>query len=189
MLSNLEILKLVKTERLIDPCEESPIYEVKSDSYGSDQKVLPYGLRECSYTARLASDLRVYEIGQYDQVDPKSHNSGNDRYVGYTTDIPPGVSGLARTEETFCLPEDVAAICFGIEHYANCGLQIAPLYLHPGFDECISFFFRNCLGASIRIYPGEGVLDVLFFRVNGDLEDLMRPTVYGGGLPRFPSLT
>lgn len=91
--------------------------------------------------------------------------------------IPPNSFALAETLETFEIPRDVLAVCLGKSTYARTGIIINVTPLEPEWKGKVTVEISNTAPLPAKVYAGEGIMQVLFFRSDGvrraSLESLM----------------
>ena len=75
-------------------------------------------------------------------------------------------AALARTVEYFRIPEDVLAICVGKSTYARCGIIVNVTPFEPGWEGNVTLEISNTTPLPARVYAGEGIAQVLFFRAS-----------------------
>jgi dCTP deaminase len=134
--------------------------------------VLSYGLSSYGYDLRLsAKEFKIFRHVPGTVVDPKSFQPTNLEPARLHQDphgkyfILPGRSyGLGVAVEALHLPEDVSAICVGKSTYARCGIIANVTPAEAGWHGHLTLEFSNSSAADCRIYAGEGVVQMLFFR-------------------------
>jgi len=134
--------------------------------------VLSYGLSSYGYDLRLsAKEFKIFRHVPGTVVDPKSFQPANLEPARLHRDdhghyfILPGRSyGLGVAVEALHLPEDVSAICVGKSTYARCGIIANVTPAEAGWHGHLTLEFSNSSAADCRIYAGEGVVQMLFFR-------------------------
>jgi deoxycytidine triphosphate deaminase len=127
-----------------------------------------------------ATSLDNYDVGGV--LDPKhlyDDPSGCKDWVLLETDVPfvlpDGVFVLGESSETFEMPPDRVGICFGKSTYARCGVLVNVTPLEPGWKGRLVIEVANVGHSPVVIYPGEGIAQVLFLQVDGDVS-----SVYSG---------
>ncbi len=98
-------------------------------------------------------------------VDPKDFDPAS--FVNVEGDsclIPPNSFALAETIETFEIPRDMLAICLGKSTYARCGILVNITPLEPEWRGKITIEISNTTPLPAKIYAGEGIAQILFFR-------------------------
>jgi dCTP deaminase len=134
--------------------------------------VLSYGLSSYGYDLRLsAKEFKIFRHVPGSVVDPKAFQPANLETARLHRDahgkyfILPGRSyGLGVAIEALHLPEDVSAICVGKSTYARCGIIANVTPAEAGWHGHLTLEFSNSSAADCRIYAGEGVVQMLFFR-------------------------
>jgi len=127
--------------------------------------IISYGVSSYGYDVRCASEFKIFTNIHSAIVDPKnfSANSFVD-FVGDVCIIPPNSFALARTIEYFRIPRDVLTICLGKSTYARCGIIVNVTPLEPEWEGHVTLEFSNTTNLPAKIYAGEGVAQMLFFR-------------------------
>lgn len=144
------------------------------DPLGPYRKVISYGLSSMGYDIRLAGDeFKVFSPIQGSVIDPKDFNPKTliEAPVRATFEheyflIPPHSYALGLTFESFNMPEDILGICLGKSTYARCGLIVNATPLEPGWKGRLVIELANTANLPIRVYIGEGIAQVMFFRSN-----------------------
>lgn len=81
--------------------------------------------------------------------------------------IPPHSFALAETVEHFNIPRDCLALVVGKSTYARCGLVVNCTPLEPEWHGKVTVELSNTTPLPMRVYAGEGIMQVLFFRSDG----------------------
>lgn len=134
-----------------------------------EHPVISYGVSSYGYDIRLAQEFSIFSnIGV---IDPKhfekslvvektlSRNREGDDYIL----LPPNCFMLARSVEYFKIPRNVLAICLGKSTYARCGIITPITALEPEWEGHITLEIANVTNMPAKIYPGEGITQVIFF--------------------------
>lgn len=126
--------------------------------------VVSYGLQSCGYDIRLANEylLPRDEVKRYDP-----HGMREDMYQrvrSQTYDIEPGHMVLARSLETITMPSDVMGLVLGKSTYARLGLLVNATPLEPDWKGTITLELSNTAHVPVRVWAGEGIAQILFFR-------------------------
>lgn len=82
----------------------------------------------------------------------------------FTIEIAPHSGLLAESRESFILPDDVLGLCLGKSTYARCGLLVNATPLEPGWRGRLTLELANLSSYPIRLYIGQGIAQILFFR-------------------------
>jgi dCTP deaminase len=83
--------------------------------------------------------------------------------------LPDGLFVLGESSETFDMPPDRVGVCFGKSTYARCGVLVNVTPLEPGWKGRLVIEIANVGHSPVVIYPGEGIAQVLFLQVDGDV--------------------
>lgn len=81
--------------------------------------------------------------------------------------IPPHSFVLAESLETFKIPRDVLCVVLGKSTYARCGLIVNVTPLEPEWEGVVTIELSNTTPLPMKVYPGEGIMQCLFFRSDG----------------------
>lgn len=162
MLSDLEITQI---PNLITPFVPQ---SMKTTPEGT--KCISYGLSSYGYDIRLSNDFRVFTGHSAAPIDPKEFDDGDLVQKSVPDHQPLLIPGnsfvLATSLEYFRMPEDVLAICLGKSTYARCGLLVNLTPLEPGWEGNLTIELSNTSPSPMRVYAGEGIAQLLFFRNN-----------------------
>ena len=143
---------------MIEPFVESQVRE----------GVISYGLSSYGYDIRVSNEFKVFTNVFSAIVDPK--NFDNNSMVSITTDdpvlIPPNSFALARTIEYFRIPRNVLTICLGKSTLARCGIIVNVTPFEPEWEGYVTLEISNTTPLPARIYPNEGIAQVLFFEAD-----------------------
>lgn len=130
---------------------------VKSD-------VVSFGVSSYGYDFRIGYQFKK-PIGEgSDPIDPKGVNpalfkSFETRGVFYLKE---NSIVIAQSLEHFKMPRNVIGICYGKSTYARCGLIVNITPLEPEWEGILTFPLINNSTHPIKIYPGEGIAQVIF---------------------------
>jgi dCTP deaminase len=133
--------------------------------------VISYGLSSYGYDVRLGENFKILE-GSGGTLDPKEHSDQLFTSVGFTKAVfvPPHGFVLAETLEYIKIPDDVLGVCVGKSTYARCGLVVNTTPLEPGWRGKVTLELSNTTPLPIKVYVGEGIAQVLFYRGAGKCE-------------------
>lgn len=81
--------------------------------------------------------------------------------------IPPHSFVLAESLERFKIPRDVLCVVLGKSTYARCGLIVNVTPLEPEWEGVVTIELSNTTPLPMKVYPGEGIMQCLFFRSDG----------------------
>lgn len=166
---------LTAPEPLISPAELQQVREVDK------RKVISYGLSSAGYDIRLCrNEFKVFRRNYREVIDPKNFNQDAIKWIArriaydYNLRTPsdywildPHKYALGLSLETFNLPSDILGLCVGKSTYARSGLIVNTTPLEPGWQGRLVIELSNPTEVPIRVYAGEGIAQVLFFRANG----------------------
>jgi dCTP deaminase len=139
--------------------------------------VVSYGLSSYGYDARLGYQFRILKPYPTAIIDPKNFN--NDMFdivtipEGQPLEIPPHSFVLGETIEHFKIPRDVLCVVTGKSTYARCGVYINVTPGEPEWEGIWTVEISNTTPRTARIYPGEGIMQCLFFRTDESREVLI----------------
>lgn len=138
-----------------------------------DRVVLAYGLDQTGYDFSLGEDVKLFANIYASEIDPKSP-----RQEAFVTPrihitregeayviVPPNSYLRASAREYVTLPDDVTAILFGKNTYANAGAIINTTTLKPGWQGHPTIQIGNATTLPLRVYLREGVITGMFFRI------------------------
>lgn len=150
--------KEIKEANIITPFEDNRL----------QPQGLSYGVSSYGYDARVGRNFKVFTNVYGTVIDPKNFQETAfvDQFdVDYCV-IPPNSFALATTVEVFHIPRDVLAVCVGKSTYARCGIILNVTPLEPEWHGYVTVEISNTTPLPCKIYSGEGIMQVLFFRGN-----------------------
>src|SRR5580698_3024685 len=127
--------------------------------------VVSYGVSSYGYDVRVGRSFKVFTNVHCALVDPKRFDPAS--FVDIEGDsclIPPNSFALAETVEYFEIPRDILAVCLGKSTYARCGIIVNVTPLEPEWRGKITIEISNTTPLPAKIYSGEGIAQILFFR-------------------------
>jgi dCTP deaminase len=144
------------------------VAEKVSESYEATP-LLSYGLEPSGYTARLGEAFKMgpasLEAAQR-VLDPKRppRDADYEQIVSFDPImVGPGSMVSGVTIERFHLPPDVQGLCIGKSSYTRLGLITQFTGIEPGFEGTLTVQLINVGGQAVQVYPGEGILQILFW--------------------------
>lgn len=149
----------------VDNSMISPFVDKQINVDASMQRLVSYGVSSYGYDARLADKLYVFCGNRL--IDPKQNDASieyEEIDPGADFIIPPNSFALGRTVEYFKVPQDIIVICVGKSTYARCGLVVNVTPIEPGWEGYITLEFSNTTQAPIKIYPNEGICQLIFLQ-------------------------
>jgi len=158
-LADYEILKLCVDRLMISPYLPEKVRQVDG------KPVISYGLSSFGYDIRLGRKIAFFDTLE---IDPK--NPPKVLHVEYTPEahegvaVPPHTLVLGESVECFNMPPDVVGLGFGKSTYARCGLLVGITPLEPNWRGILTIALTNPTNNSIRVYPFEGIAQIVFFK-------------------------
>lgn len=163
LLPDHEIIRLA-----IDPAAQMihnfEPHQVKERNNGT--KLISYGVSSYGYDIRVADEFKVFTNVNNAIVDPKAFDeasfiefSGVDSIL-----IPPNSFALARSVEYFTMPRNVTGLMTNKSTYARVGIVTPSTVLEAGWRGHITIEISNTTPLPAKIYAGEGIAQVIFFR-------------------------
>jgi dCTP deaminase len=149
------IRRMAEEEGMIEPFHPGQVRE----------GTISYGLSSFGYDIRVAPEFKVFTNVHSVVVDPKKFDARS--FVDVHAKeciIPPNSFALARTEEYFRIPRDVLVLCVGKSTYARCGIIVNVTPLEPTWCGHLTLEISNTTPLPAKIYGGEGIAQLLFFR-------------------------
>lgn len=125
------------------------------------------------YDITLGDHFRVADPGASfgGPFDPKKPNDWRFLYCHRTDTNPlilaPHGFALGVSVERFKIPRDLMVICLGKSTYARANLHVNITPLEPEWEGYLTLELYNALPFDLVVYPGEGIAQLLFFRVDG----------------------
>lgn len=151
--------------------------------------VLSFGVSSYGYDARVADEFRVCKTPEQVlnewraenphrnalvpdfAIDPKNFDERLFETVtvapGNVLTIPGNSFALATTVERFRIPRDTLAVCVGKSTYSRCGIIINVTPLEPMWEGTVTIEISNTTPFPAKIYPHEGIMQVVFFKTAG----------------------
>jgi dCTP deaminase len=129
--------------------------------------VISYGVSSYGYDVRVGRHYKVFTNVHSAIVDPKQFSSRS--FVDIEGDhciIPPNSFALAETVEYLEIPRDILGVCLGKSTYARCGIIVNVTPLEPEWRGKVTIEISNTTPLPAKIYSGEGIAQILFFRAN-----------------------
>ena len=145
--------------------------DVKIEPFAPQQHrpgVISYGLTSYGYDVRVDRRFKVFTNVYGSTVDPKNFDPKS--FVDIDADfclIPPNSFALAETIEYFDIPRDMLVVCLGKSTYARCGIIVNVTPLEPEWRGRVTIEISNTTPLPAKIYAGEGIAQMLFFRGEG----------------------
>ena len=148
------IKEMAAGKAIIEPFESSLIKD----------GVISFGPSSFGYDFRVSNEFMHFRpSSQTANLDPK--NMSEDLFETEESDeciIPPNRFVLAKSLEYFRIPRNILGICTGKSTYSRCGILVNITPLEPEWEGHITFPIYNTAPLPARIYPGEGIAQVIF---------------------------
>ena len=149
-------------------------------------KALSYGLSHAGYDLRLSPegfmvidnsvskdfplDVKSFDAGLMEEQKPRQEN-GSTFFV-----LPPFSYALGVSLERISMPNNVMGITDGKSTYARQGTIINVTPIEPGWSGYLTICIINPLAFPARIYANEGIVQIMFVKLDGDVA-----SAYGDG--------
>ena len=130
--------------------------------------VISFGVSSYGYDFRLDETFKEPVINAIDPLDPKDMNAYE--FKSFQTKKPfhikPHSILIAQSLEYFKIPRNILGICFGKSTYARSGLLVNITPLEPEWEGRLTFPLINFSSYPIKIYPLEGIAQLIFLESN-----------------------
>ncbi len=129
--------------------------------------VISYGVTSYGYDVRVDRHFKVFTNAHCAIVDPKAFDAKS--FIDVEADsclIPPNSFALAETVEYLEIPRDILCVCVGKSTYARCGIIVNVTPLEPEWRGRVTIEISNTTPLPARIYAGEGIAQILFFKAD-----------------------
>lgn len=142
----------------------------------SPDGAISYGLSSVGYDLRLGTEFIYFPYGSTGNewfLDPKDIRPSQVTRITHTEPflLNSMESVLGTSVETIELPSTVSGICQGKSTLARCFILVPPTPIEPGFKGQVTLEITNLSPKPVRLYPGEGICQVLFFENEEPGED------------------
>jgi len=137
-----------------------------AEELNTDGKV-SYGLGSFGYDIRIDKEFRIFTDVHSTEIDPKNFNE--EAFVKVEREtclIPPNSFLLGKSLEKFDMPDDLFGLVVGKSTYARCGIIVNMTPIEPGWKGYLTIEVSNTTPLPAKIYAGEGIAQVVFFRGN-----------------------
>lgn len=154
-----------------------PFVGEKTRELDNGTKALSYGLSHAGYDLRLSPKgfMVINNSKPVEALDVKSFNrelmyeaspieeNGSTFFV-----LPPFSYALGVSVELLTMPSNIMGITDGKSTYARQGTIINVTPIEPGWSGHLTICIVNPLAFPVRIYANEGIVQVMFVRLNED---------------------
>lgn len=164
ILADHQIIKLARAGMI------EPFVPGQVRTGGTDNKTISYGVGSYGYDIRLGYTILVAmpPLDGDAPIDPKVPDPRHFYECLLTDDQPfylqPGDFVLGHSAETFCMPPDVIGVAVGKSTYARWGVNVIVTPLEAGWPGQLTLEIVNNGKRPVRLYPGEGIVQILFFQ-------------------------
>jgi len=165
LLPDWRIKQLVELQGMIYPFIEKQEQLGGFDEFSD--KVISFGLSSYGYDMRVAGEFKIFNNANYGIIDPKDfmESASVIKSMGMPVVIPPNSFALACSVEYFKIPRNIMCLCIGKSTYARCGVLVNVTAFEPEWKGYVTIEISNTTPLPVRIYPFEGIAQVLFFEV------------------------
>jgi dCTP deaminase len=130
---------------------------------------ISYGTSSYGYDFRLSKEFKFPDFEGAKSLDPKKMDLMRfSDFAGTPCHIPPNSFVLGRSVEYFRIPRDVLVLCQGKSTYARTGIIVNVTPLEPEWEGYITLSLVNTTPVPARIYPGEGIAQLIFIRAEAE---------------------
>ena len=129
------------------------------------EPIISYGLSSFGYDLRIADEFRIFSpaTGHLSVVNQKKLDErALVPYQGEVCYIPPNSFALARSVETFHIPDNVLVVLLGKSTYARAGVIVNITPLEPGWIGQVTIEISNTTPLPVMIFANEGIGQCLF---------------------------
>ena len=154
-----------------------PFVAEKNRELPNGTKALSYGLSHAGYDLSLspkgfmvinnnapieALDVKAFNKELMVEAEPIEQN-GSTFFV-----LPPFSYALGVSVELLTMPSNIMGLTDGKSTYARQGTIINVTPIEPGWSGHLTICIVNPLAVPVRIYANEGIVQVMFIRLNED---------------------
>ncbi len=154
-----------------------PFVGEKTRELPNGTKALSYGLSHAGYDLRLspkgfmvinnnnpveALDVKSFNKELMYEASPVYEPDGSAFFV-----LPPFSYALGVSVELLTMPSNIMGLTDGKSTYARQGTIINVTPIEPGWSGHLTICIVNPLAFPVRIYANEGIVQVMFARLNG----------------------
>jgi len=173
LLTDGEIIKLLDKEEnsIVFPYLKKSVRQEPMDINGvlTNVKIISRGISTVGYDI-TAGDKWFVRTPDSTHVDPKNGGAPLQQLLpkegptGSYVWIPGNSTVFGETLEYFRMPENIMGLCIGKSTYARCGVNQLITPIEPGWHGRLTLEIQNANPVPAKLYIGEGVCQVLFFR-------------------------
>jgi len=163
---------ILNDKEIIELCQKGMItpFEVRQVKKENNEKVISYGVSSFGYDIRISDTFELFHDGDepLDVKNPDSLKTKKFTAKDYF-DIPAGDMVLCHSLEKFDIPDDIMCIAVGKSTYARIGCICNITPLEAGWKGYLVIELSNTTKRPIRIYPFEGIAQLIFMQGNRPL--------------------
>lgn len=158
------ILKMIEERRMIEPFVPHMVSE----------GVISFGPSSFGYDVRAGLEWKIFTDVRGTIVDPKRPDPGAFQDIrvekaGDVVILPPNSYALTHSLEYIRMPRNVTGVCVGKSTYARAGVHVNVTPLEAGWEGQVTIEVSNGTRLPVKMYAGEGIMQVLFFAGNAPL--------------------
>jgi dCTP deaminase len=172
LLSDKEISILAENDIIF------PFTGEKRRELDNGTKALSYGLSHAGYDLRLSpkgfmvidnsQEAKALDVKRFDES--MMYEATPIEELGSTFFVlPPFSYALGVSLERITMPNNVMGICDGKSTYARQGTIINVTPIEPGWSGFLTICIVNPLAFPARIYANEGIVQIMFMQLSGDV--------------------
>jgi len=102
--------------------------------------------------------------------------------------VPPNSMVLGEAIEWIEMPRDCMGLCIGKSTYARCGITNPITPIEPGWKGRLTLEIANQNPLPAKVYPGQGIAQILFFRALAECKTAYNERPGGGKYQGAPGL-
>ncbi len=154
------IIEMAEKYGMIEPFVKENVKRV--DGY----KVFSYGVQPYGYDLRLSKKFLIpHPVGN---VMDSKNKQFDEVYAGTSAiSVPAREYVIGYSVEKIKMPKGVTGLVYGKSSLAEAGILVNATPVDAGFEGVLRLCIVNLNSVPIRIYPLEGIAQVLFFEGDG----------------------
>jgi dCTP deaminase len=144
--------------------------KVRVDEQGL--KIASYGQSSMGYDIRCAPEFKLFRGVDGEPIDYK--NIREEQFETFHQDqiiLPPNSFVLSRSMERVQIPLDVLVLCIGKSTPARAAISCLCTPLEPGWGGYVTLEFANTSNQPVILYAGEGAVQLVFLKGDGECEN------------------
>ncbi len=125
----------------------------------------------------MRDDVKDYQCSNCLQVAPGGQEPAIELCPGVEQPeefvrIPPNSFALGEALEWIEIPRDCVGLCLAKSTYARVGIVTNATVIEPSWSGILTLEISNTSPLPARVYPGEGIVQIVLFRTDGYRESL-----------------